>query len=232
MNIRGIYKTSLIDYPGKISMVLFSGGCNLKCKYCHNPDFAENRENLESFTNNEVLNLLNERKNLIDGVTLSGGEPTLNHNIDDFIKDIKKMGLSIKLDTNGLKPDVVERLTSKKLLDYTAVDIKTSPDKYEDLTNTKIDFSKIVESINILKKSNSDYEIRTTCVPGFTGIDDFKVIKEFTGKVKRYYLQKFVSSIPLIDDSLKDLKPYSKNDINDFREFVQTFSETCDIRWV
>ena len=109
MNIRGIYKTSLIDFPGKISAVLFTGGCNLRCRYCHNPDLACNWQGLELSSNEEAIDLLRKRKNLIDGVTISGGEPTLSKNIDSFIEKIKELRLAVKLDSNGLQPEVISR---------------------------------------------------------------------------------------------------------------------------
>jgi len=145
MNIRGIYKTSLIDFPGKISTVLFSGGCNMRCRFCHNPDLACNWQDLELSSNEEALDIISRRKKVIDGVTISGGEPTLSKNIDSFIRQIKSLGLAVKLDSNGLKPDVISRLIGQNLVDYVAVDIKTSPEKYRSLTDSEADFASIVQ---------------------------------------------------------------------------------------
>ena len=153
MNIRAVYKTSLIDFPGKISAVLFTGGCNLQCKYCHNVDLVKNCSSLKEYTEQEVLQLLVARKHLLDAVTISGGEPTLRANIDNFISKIKKIPLLVKLDSNGLQPRIIQSLLDKKLLDYVAIDIKTSPEKYSDLAGFKVDFSLITETIEILKKN-------------------------------------------------------------------------------
>ncbi|HQL81024.1 MAG TPA: anaerobic ribonucleoside-triphosphate reductase activating protein, partial [Spirochaetota bacterium] len=191
MNIRGIYKTSLIDFPGKISTVLFSGGCNMRCRFCHNPDLACNWQDLELSSNEEALDIISRRKKVIDGVTISGGEPTLSKNIDSFIRQIKSLGLAVKLDSNGLKPDVISRLIGQNLVDYVAVDIKTSPEKYRSLTDSEADFASIVQCINILKKSGIDYEVRTTCVPGYVTLEDLAGIRDAIGRVRAYHLQQF-----------------------------------------
>ena len=126
MNIKGLYKTSLVDYPGKVSSVIFTGGCNLRCGYCHNPDLACNSDELEKIEDEEVFSFLEKRKGLIDGITVSGGEPTLDKGLLEFLRRIKSMGLLVKLDTNGFSPSVVEQCLMEKLTDYIAVDLKTS----------------------------------------------------------------------------------------------------------
>lgn len=124
MNIRGIQKTSLIDFPQTISTVLFTGGCNLRCRYCHNASLACNDCSLQQYPNNEVLDLLQKRKHLIGGVVITGGEPTLAAGIVTFLKQVKNIGLKVKLDTNGFQPEVLKQLLSDMLLDYVAIDIK------------------------------------------------------------------------------------------------------------
>lgn len=231
MNIKGIYKTSLIDYPGKICSIIFIGGCNLRCRYCHNPDLATNSKDLRIYTNEETLNFLRKRQGLIDGITLSGGEPTLPTDLEDFIYSVKKIPLSVKIDTNGLNPDIIENLLNKKLLDYVSVDVKTSPDKYEQLVRKKIDFSRIIKTIKLLKNSAIDFEIRTTCIPDFVALEDFQIIKNEIGKVKRYYLQQYINKVTL-DPSLQEHQPYHPSVLKKFRDFVQTFSEICQIRGI
>jgi len=232
MNIRGIRKTSLIDYPGRICTVLFSGGCNLRCRYCHNPDLACNRSDLQSSTNEEALEYIERRKNQIDGVTLSGGEPTLSKNIIEFIEKIKKLSLSVKLDTNGLKPDVVDSLIKKKLLDYVALDVKTSPGKYRELTNCDVDTGLIKKTCAVLKKSGIAYEIRTTCIPGFVTMKDLSEIKNFLGRVKSYFLHQFVKDVPLIDESFVKIEPYPVKTLCEMLDFVKTFSDENGIRGI
>ena len=232
MNIRGIYKTSLIDYPGKISTVLFSGGCNLQCRFCHNPDLAANWGDMVLSSNEEVLDLLRKRKKIIDGVTISGGEPTLSRNIDSFIEKIKELSLAVKLDSNGLKPHVLERLIKKNLLDYAAIDIKTSPEKYPYLTNSDTDFSRIIESFDIVRASGIDYEARTTCIPAFVTMEDLASIRESIGPVKQYYLQQFQRDVRLLDRSWEIIEPYPPEVLLRFRDFILTFADRCEIRGI
>lgn len=232
MNIRGIYKTSLIDYPGKISTVIFIGGCNLRCRYCHNPDIVLNNNNLECYSKKEVLGLLKKRCGIIDGVTISGGEPTIAGSLVHFLTEIREMELYIKLDTNGLRPDILEELIRKNLIDYVAIDVKTSPEKYRDLTNCDADFSRIIRAIEIIKESGIDYELRTTCFPEFVTEEDLTTIKKLTGHVKRYFIQQFVGNTPLIDKSWESMKPYPVNVLKKFRDIVRTFSDICEIRGI
>jgi pyruvate formate lyase activating enzyme len=232
MNIRGIYKTSLIDYPGKISTVLFSGGCNLQCRFCHNPDLACNWEGLALSSNEEALHLLKKRKRVIDGVTISGGEPTLLRNIDSFLEKIKDLNLAVKLDTNGLQPHVLERLIKKNILDYVAIDIKTSPEKYRFVTNSNADFSRIIDSFDIVRGSGIDYEARTTCIPAFVTVDDLARIRDSIGPLKKYYLQQFQRDVQLLDRSWEVIEPYPPEILRRFRDFILTFADQCEIRGI
>ncbi len=230
MNIRGILKTSLIDYPGKICSVIFTGGCNLRCGYCHNPDLACNCRDLPLSSNEEVLGFISKRKNLIDGVTITGGEPTLSRNLDSFLEKVKSIGLSVKLDSNGLKPDVLRRILARGLIDYAAIDIKTSPEKYSRLAGTDVDFSLIIESIDAIRGGGIDYEARTTCVPGFVTGDDLDTIGTLIGRVRNYHLQQFRSDTPLLDHSLMQVDPYPEETLLRFREAVLAFADRCEIR--
>jgi pyruvate formate lyase activating enzyme len=231
MNIKGIHKTSLIDYPGKICSILFTGGCNLRCKYCHNPDLASDNLELKALSNEEALSFIRKRSGLIDGISISGGEPTLAKNITDFIRLIKEIPLDVKIDTNGLNPDVIETLLRSELLDYIAIDIKTSPEKYEFLTNRKIDFSRIKQTVDIVRDSGVDYELRTTCIPYFVTLEDFVSIKREIDSVKKYYLQQFVNEITL-DPSLAYYEPYPPHVLLSFQEYIKTFAEICEVRGI
>ncbi|MBN2159592.1 MAG: anaerobic ribonucleoside-triphosphate reductase activating protein [Spirochaetes bacterium] len=232
MNIRGIYKTSLIDFPGKICTVLFSGGCNLRCRYCHNPDLACGWQDLELSSNETALELLKKRKKVIDGVTLSGGEPTLSRNIEAFLENIKQLDLAVKLDSNGLQPHVIERLIDRGLLDYAAIDIKTSPQKYAALTNTEVDFTKIARSVELLRAGGIDHEVRTTCLPGYVTIEDLESIRNSIGQVKKYFLQQFQRDVRLLDRTWEVIEPYPPEVLFRFRDFILTFAERCEIRGI
>jgi pyruvate formate lyase activating enzyme len=229
MDIKGIQKTSLVDFPGKISTVIFFGGCNFLCGFCHNSELVYINDNSKSYPDTEILGFLRERSKLIDSVVITGGEPTLYKNIDSFIQRIKEIPLYIKIDTNGSNPAVIERLLNKKLLDYIAIDIKTSPEKYELAAGVKVNTANIKNTVELAKNSGIDYELRTTCVPTFVDLDDFEKIQSWIGHVKRYYIQQFVNKSTL-DPLLLKCIPYSDDKLNEFKKIVETFADECEIR--
>ncbi len=231
MIIRGIQKTSLVDYPGKLSSVIFLQGCNLRCKFCHNPDLLEYDNKAGVYSPEYAISLLKKRSSLIDGVVITGGEPAISKDIEDFISLIKSIPLKIKIDTNGLFPGVIERLIQKKLIDYCAVDVKTSPGKYYSLTNSDIDFKKIKKTIDVLENSGIDYEIRTTCVPGFVSSEDIKIIRQEIGHVAKYYIQQFINKKTL-DPEMACVEPYNIQVLYEFREIIKTFADICEIRGI
>ncbi len=232
MNIRGIQKTSLIDYPGKICSILFVGGCNLSCKFCHNPDLVINSNSLKKLPDNEVLDFLLARKNIIDGVTITGGEPTLDKDLFQFCRKLKDIGFLVKIDTNGFLPDIIKSLCDQSLVDYFAIDIKTSPSKYNALTNSHIDFKKIIQTLEICKQFQLDYELRTTCIPEYASLDDFLEIKQSLGQVKNYYIQQFISNVDLIDPTFKEITPLTVKELKKIKDFISTFAENCEIRGI
>lgn len=187
MKIAGIVKTSFVDYPGKICTTVFTPGCNMNCWYCHNylllqkntPDYYE-----------EAMNYLTLRKGLIDAVTITGGEATLQPDLEEFIKTVKEMGYLIKLDTNGLRPDVLKRLLSKNLLDYVAMDVKAPLHKYNQVTRVNIKQENLLKSIELLKNANIDYEFRTTFTPDLT-LEDINEIGTLVEGAKNFSLQKY-----------------------------------------
>ncbi|HOP29098.1 MAG TPA: anaerobic ribonucleoside-triphosphate reductase activating protein [Spirochaetota bacterium] len=232
MNIKGLYKTSLVDYPGKVSSVIFTGGCNLRCGYCHNPELACNSDELEKIEDEEVFSFLEKRKGLIDGITVSGGEPTLDRGLLAFLRRIKSMGLLVKLDTNGFSPSVVEQCLMEKLADYIAVDLKTSPAKYSTLTKRDLNFNQILITLDIIRKSEVDYEIRTTCVPGFVTLEDITLIGEAVGHVRKWYLQQFVNTHTLIDPESEKLSPYPVRYLELMRDEALKYADRCSIRGI
>jgi pyruvate formate lyase activating enzyme len=232
MNIRGLYKTSLLDYPEKITSTIFLGGCNLRCGYCHNPDLALNSSVLEKIEEEEVLDFLKKRKRLIDGVTISGGEPTIEKGLIPFLEKVKSLKLLVKIDTNGFLPHIISACIEKKLIDYAAVDIKTSPEKYPSLTGMNLSFDTILSTIDILRCSVLDHELRTTCVPGFVTVDDIKRIGESVGAVKKYYLQQFINTNTLLDSEIETLTPYSIDYLHELKNEAEKFSSFCGIRGI
>jgi pyruvate formate lyase activating enzyme len=231
MEIKGLRKTSLVDYPGKLSTVIFFGGCNFLCGFCQNPDLVSGGGKQEIYPADEVLELLKERSSLIDSVVITGGEPTISKGIELFLKKIKEIHLLVKIDTNGSNPEIIKKFLDLKLVDYAAIDIKTSPEKYSLAAGVNTDFAVIKETIKLVKKSGIDYELRTTCVPSFVTLDDFVSIKNETGKVKKYYLQQFVNKVTL-DPSFQNYTPYSIAELNKFKDYVKTFADICEIRGI
>lgn len=231
MNIRGLYKTSLIDFPGKISSVVFTGGCNLRCGYCHNPDMVLGNSDPD-ISENFIFEFLSGRKKLIDGVTVTGGEPSLHPDLPDFLKKIKDMGFLVKLDTNGFSPSVLDAVISEGLVDYIALDVKSSPEKYSEVTGKDLPFSTVLETINILKNSGIVFELRTTCIPQLVTLEDFDAIGKAVGKVEKYSLQQFVNTTSLLDPALEKLSPYPVIYLEAMRKKCLEFAETCIIRGV
>ncbi len=231
MNIRGLYKTSLLDFPGKISAVIFTGGCNLRCGYCHNPHLVIDPESHKKLDETEIINFLIKRKGLLDSVTISGGEPLLQKGLLSFMERVKEStGMMIKLDTNGSLPGNLKSVAGSGLLDYVALDIKTSPAKYPGLTGVDFKFENIIETLSILRDRGIDFEIRTTCVPGYVAIDDISLIGCETGRVSRYYLQQYVVDNDLISGDFMKIEPYGIDYLQLLRTEALKFSDNCVIR--
>jgi len=232
MSIKGLYKTSLIDFPGRIGPVFFTGGCNLRCKFCHNPDLALDSNDLEVIPLDEAVAFMEKRSKLIDGITITGGEPTLFKELPTLLSEAKKLNLDVKLDSNGFFPEKIKELIDLNLVDYFAIDIKTSPKKYPELTQRDVQFSTLLSTINLLKDSNIDFEVRTTCIPEYVEMEDFKEIVNEIKFVKKYYLQQFVNSVSLIDHEWEKVEPYPIEKLIEFKEFLSDYTSICEIRGI
>jgi len=194
MKIAGFQKFSLIDYPGKISAIIFTQGCNFRCPFCHNPELVNPELFADTLDENSVLSFLKRRVAKLDGVVITGGEPLLQHDLVEFIERIKEIGYLIKLDTNGSYPEILKQLLAKNLIDYIAMDIKAPLEKYPNVVKTDAYTEKIMESVKIILNSNIDYEFRTTVVKDLLTEDDLICIAKLIRGAKRYVLQKFVIS--------------------------------------
>ena len=188
MIIKSINKTTLLDYPGKVAATIFLAGCNMNCSFCHNKDLIRMDES-NSISKIELFEFLEKRKNELDGVCITGGEPTLNSDLVSLIKDIKNLGYLVKLDTNGTNPDMVSYLINEKLVDYIAMDIKTSFEHYKEITNSNNNVQDIIKSVDIIRNSNVDHEFRTTVISDIK-LDDLVSIAKYISPSK-YYLQEF-----------------------------------------
>ena len=213
MLIGGLHKLSLIDYPGKLSAVIFTRGCNFRCPYCHNPELIESNGG-DFIEEDKILSFLDERKGKLDGVVVTGGEPTLQSEIVEFLERIKRLGFLVKLDTNGSYPERIKELIDRKLLDYIAMDIKAPLYKYSRTTLTSIDTERIVESIHLIMNSGIDYEFRTTVVRSLLSRDDFPKIGEMIKSAKLFVLQEFRPTKTLEPDFLKETS-YTKRELEE-----------------
>lgn len=200
MNIAGVQKVTLLDYPGKVACEIFTQGCNFECPFCQNSSLIP-ITNTGEFSEEEIFEYLNLRKNILDGVVITGGEPTVQKDLKGFIKKIKDLGLLVKLDTNGGNPKVLQELIDEKLVDYVAMDIKNIFNKYNITAGKKINLDNIKKSIEILKASKIDYEFRTTIIKEMHSLDDIVNICKLVGNAK-YYLQNFEDSENVLNHSL------------------------------
>lgn len=224
--IGGFQKTSFLDYPEKISCIIFTTGCNFRCGYCHNPELFKSEPVL---TVPAFFDFLKNRKGKLDGVVITGGEPTLQNGLLDFIKEIKYLKFLVKLDTNGTNPKFLEELLNLNLLDYVAMDIKAPLDKYKKITNVDFDIQKIKDSINLIKSSKIDYEFRTTVIKSQLSFEDFKNIGLLLKGTRKYYLQKFLAS-KLLDESLKDEETYSDGEFKIISEILNKYIDIVQVR--
>ena len=201
MTIDGFNKLTLLDYPGHVACIIFTRGCNYKCSYCQNSSLVLHRKEKGLIDENEVLDYLLKRKNMLDGIVISGGEPTIQVGLIDFIKKVKAIGLKVKLDTNGSNPMVLKELLDDNLVDYVAMDIKHRLKDYEVVIKSKVDSKRLKESIELLKKSKIDFEFRTTLIKNYHTIEDIKEILKIVGDSK-YYIQNFKLSEDVQNKSL------------------------------
>lgn len=203
MRIDGLQKMTLLDFPGKVACTVFTGGCNFRCPFCHNALLVTELPEKPDYTIDEILSFLKKRAGLLDGVAITGGEPLMNPDIADFIKQIRDLGYSVKLDTNGSYPDRLKSIVGEGLVDYVAMDIKNCKEKYAETVGLKsYDLSKIEESVDFLKTNAVDYEFRTTVVKEFHTVEDIRKAAEWIKGAKRYFIQNFVDSGNLIDGSV------------------------------
>lgn len=227
MKIGGLQKCSLIDYPGKISAIVFTVGCNFHCPYCHNPELVNETETL--IPTDEVLAFLTRRKNLLDAVTITGGEPTLHEDLIPFIRTLKEMGYLVKLDTNGTHPHIIEEVMRDTLVDYIAMDIKAPLHAYSRTVARPVDVAAIQKSITLLLNGTTPYEFRTTVVKSLLSPQDLHGIGELIRGAHTYYLQKFVPTKTLNPAFIRKTT-YTDEEFNTFAEHMRTYVHECYVR--
>jgi pyruvate formate lyase activating enzyme len=228
--IRGFQKTSLIDYPPYTSAIVFIGGCNFRCQYCHNPDLVLRPMEMPAVNEEEIIDSLVDRKFWIDAVVITGGEPTLYPDLKRLVKRLKEMGLKVKLDTNGTNPDLVWDMLEEKILDYIAMDVKGPISLYENYTLMPVDIQKIRNSISLVKNSGVDYEFRTTVAPKLINTEKLiEIAKELTG-AKRFVLQQFRTGSLIDPLFFKDQEPYTRQELSEMKKAVEPYFEAVEVR--
>ncbi|MBR2800988.1 MAG: anaerobic ribonucleoside-triphosphate reductase activating protein [Erysipelotrichaceae bacterium] len=229
MKIYGLQKMTLLDFPGHVACTVFLNGCDMRCPFCHNFELVDGTAK-PVMEEEELLSFLKKRTGLLDGVAFTGGEPCLHKDLPELMKKIRELGFAVKLDTNGLHPEMVQKLLEEKLIDYVAMDIKNSPRKYALTAGMKtVELDRIKETIALLMNSGIDYEFRTTVVHELHEAEDFKEIGELIRGAKHYYLQAFTD---------RDTVPYGglhaplPEEMQHYRQLILPYVEDAQLRGV
>jgi pyruvate formate lyase activating enzyme len=231
MRIGGLQKHSLIDYPGKVGCVLFLAGCNFCCPYCHNPQLVGASGTRAALPMEDALRFLEKRRGLIEGVVVSGGEPTLQRGLTDACRRLKTMGYAVKLDTNGSRPQVLRRLAAEGLVDYIAMDIKMEPERYAGCISRRCEAGAVIESIQRVMESGIDYEFRTTCVKPLVTPQTIERIGRLIRGSRLYVLQPFMPGRMLRPDFFDGIDPCpSTLEMETLKEIAAPWVQRCLMR--
>jgi len=230
MIIGGFQKLTLIDYPGNLATTVFTVGCSFRCPFCHNPELVIGSKMVaDSKMEENFFKHLKNRKGKLEGVCITGGEPTVQKDIVEFIEKVRDLGFKVKLDTNGTRPDVLKKLLDLKLLNFIAMDIKNQPRKYNLTTGTKGDIKRIKLSVEMIMNSRLPYEFRTTVVPGLHSEKDFEIIAKWIKGAKSYYLQKYREKV-ILDPKLKKKTKNKKIDLDKIKKNIKKNFKKMGIR--
>ncbi|MBU4217245.1 anaerobic ribonucleoside-triphosphate reductase activating protein [Candidatus Parcubacteria bacterium] len=245
MIIGGLEKFSLIDYPGHLAAIVFTSGCNFRCHFCYNPmlvepgrisssDDKEKGRSLGTGFNqiqeSDLFEFLQTRVGKIDAVVVTGGEPTLHHDLPEFIKKLKDLGFKVKLDTNGTNPQALKNLLEQSLIDYIAMDIKGPFEKYDLVVGAQINKDDLAETISLIKASGLSYEFRSTIVPGLHEFDDVAKMGEMIKGAQKWFLQPFKSDVELVNNAFKNATTYSDADMEKMCEVGKMYVDFCEVR--
>ena len=229
MKICGLNKTTLLDYPGCVSATIFVGGCNFRCPFCHNGDLVLCSNELPKYTEEELFSFLKKRKNVLEGVCVTGGEPTLYNELPEFIKKIKALGYKVKLDTNGSNPKMLKELMKEKLVDYVAMDVKAPIHNYNKVCGVTVDVEKIKESVEFLKEKSVPHEFRTTLVKELHSKEDVLEIGKWISGAENYYLQSYQET----DKNLSHgFLPMENNELMELKEELEKCVKNVKVRGV
>ena len=244
MIIGGLQQFSLLDYPGGISAIVFTQGCNFRCQFCYNPmlvwpetvgkvkyvQATEQQKDHPKIKEDDLFVFLESRVGKLDAVVVTGGEPCLHKDLPEFIKKIKKLGFLVKLDTNGSYPEMLEKLLEKKLIDYIAMDLKAPAEKYNEITGIAGNFNNIKKSVKLIMQSGLPYEFRTTVVPNLLNKDDINEMGKIIQDARAWYLQGFKSSEDLINQDLQGKVPYNSRQMKEMAEVGSKYVKKCEVR--
>jgi pyruvate formate lyase activating enzyme len=231
MPIKGFQGTSLLDFPGRIASLVFFGGCNLVCPYCHNPSLVLDPDQHPDIPATALLDELQERRSFIDGVVVTGGEPTIDPGLLPFLRDVKALGLQVKLDTNGLAPAVLEKALAEKLLDCVALDLKTAPHRYGELHRGPVDPAALGRTVRLLIDGNIEYELRTTCVPGLVEAADIRALGDLARGARRWMLQQYHPAHALAGD-WRGVEPHPADAIREFAALAGGYVDEVGVRGI
>ncbi len=229
MYIKGLQKTTLLDFPSKVACTIFTAGCNFRCPFCHNASLVLDQSRDGLISEDEILSFLSKRKGILDGVCITGGEPLLQHDIVPFINKIRDMGFAVKLDTNGAFPERLSEIIQLGIVDYIAMDIKSSPSRYAEACGISKNPDGVFESIKIIMNANIPYEFRTTVVRELHTENDIRKIGELIRGAERYYLQAFKDSGELIG---KGFSAHCEETMKSMQKIAAQYVSVCEIRGI
>lgn len=231
MRIHGFQKLTLLDYPEHLAATVFTGGCNFRCPFCHNSELLCPGEDVPTISEEEVFTHLRKRKGMLQGVCITGGEPTLQSDLTEFIRKVKELGYLVKLDTNGFRPDVVEQLIEQGLLDYVAMDIKASPENYALATGVPgIDLKPVKQTVEFLKEGKIPYEFRTTVVKGIHATEEFEIIGAWLAGSTAYYIQSYKHSDNVLSPHM--CEEYTRGELEDIASIMRKYVDKVVLRGV
>lgn len=235
MIIGGLQKFSLLDYPEHLSAIVFTQGCNFRCSFCYNPMLvlpkkARNKKDHSLISEDGLFDFLKKRRGKLDGIVITGGEPTIHKDLPEFINKIKSLGFKIKLDTNGTNPVMLKKLIDNKLIDYVAMDIKAPIQKYKKVTKNSAHLEKVKKSIKMILEGKLPYEFRTTVVPIFLEKEDIPKMGKMIKGARIWYLQQFKPDTDLIDKKFQKVKPYSDKELSEMMKIAKKYVKKCVVR--
>ena len=237
MVIGGLEKLTLLDYPEHLAAIIFTQGCNFRCHYCYNPLLVlprvgsdEKEKGISALSPQNLFLFLRERIGRLEGVVITGGEPTLHPDLPEFISDIKKIGYLIKLDTNGTNPVMLDRLIKEKLVDYLAMDIKAPPERYQEVVGAPVNFPNLAKSVKIIINSGLPYEFRTTVVPDLLASEDFELMGRMIKGAAKWYLQTFKSDTDLVNDDFEGRRSYTSQEMQALATIGRKYVDLCEVR--